>query len=97
MVGCNKEQLYALVDAEAGILIYSLSKKRDLPPIQFKFDVNWLSNPELFPLMEKFWNKQCRARTTLDKIQQKLKLFQQFFKRWGFNLQGELRKKRAAN
>ena len=31
----------------------------------------------------------------LDKIQQKLKMFKQYFKGWGFNLQGELRKKRG--
>jgi hypothetical protein len=30
----------------------------------------------------------------LDRIQQKLKLLKQYFKGWGFNLQGELRKKR---
>jgi hypothetical protein len=30
----------------------------------------------------------------MDKIQQKLKLVKQFFKGWGFNLQGEMRKRR---
>ena len=30
----------------------------------------------------------------MDRIQQKLKLFKQYFKGWGFNLQGELRKQR---
>jgi len=45
--------------------------------------------------VEKIWNRQCRARSALDKIQQKLKLLKQYFKGWGFNLWGELRKKRA--
>jgi hypothetical protein len=31
---CNKEQLYALVDAEAGILIYSLFKKKPSKSLQ---------------------------------------------------------------
>lgn len=31
----------------------------------------------------------------MDKIQQKLKLLKQYFKGWGFNFQGELRKKRS--
>lgn len=31
----------------------------------------------------------------LDRIQQKLNLFKQYFKGWGFNFQGELRKKRC--
>jgi hypothetical protein len=64
--------------------------------IQFKFDLNWLSNPAFLVEVEKIWNKPCRARTTLDKILQKLKLLKQYFKGWGFNLQGELRKKKAS-
>jgi hypothetical protein len=39
----------------------------------------------------------CRAQIAFDKIQQKLKLIKPFFKGWGFNLQGELRKQRKAN
>jgi len=45
-------------------------------------------------LVEKNWSKPCRAKSALDKIQQKLKLFKQFFKGWGFSLQGELRRKK---
>jgi hypothetical protein len=63
--------------------------------IQFRFELSWLSNPEFIPAVEKIWAKPCRAKTTLDKIQQKLKMFKQYFKGWGFNLQGELRKLRA--
>lgn len=75
-------------------LIVSTGKKGSLPFIQFKFELGWLKNLEFFPLVEKIWRKPCRAKSALDKIQQKLKLFKQFFKGWGFNLQGELRKKR---
>lgn len=31
--------------------------------------------------------KPYKAKTPLDKIQQKLKLVEQYFKGWGFNLQ----------
>ena len=75
-------------------LIISSGKKVGMPFIQFKFDLNWFNNPEFYPLVVKIWNKPCRAKSSLDKIQQKLKLFKQYFKGWGFNLQGELRKKR---
>lgn len=75
-------------------LIISCGAPKNLPPIQFKFDLNWLNNSEFLPLVEKIWTKHCRAQTALDKIQQKLKLFKQYFKGWGFNLQGELRKKK---
>lgn len=73
-------------------LIVSTGQKVCLPFIQFKFDLSWFKNPEFFPLVDKIWNKNCRAKTTIDKIQQKLKLFKQYFKGWGFN-QWELRKK----
>jgi hypothetical protein len=43
--------------------------------------------------VKQIWEKPCRALSTLDKIQQKLKMIKQYFKGWGFNLQGELRKK----
>jgi ABC-type Fe3+-hydroxamate transport system substrate-binding protein len=43
----------------------------------------------------KIWGKPCNAKSTLDRIQQKLKLIKQYFKGWGFNLQGELRKQRT--
>ena len=56
--------------------------------------MNWLKKLDFFALAEKLWKIPCRARSTLDKIQQKLKLFKEYFKGWGFNLQGELRNKR---
>lgn len=62
--------------------------------IQFKFELNWLEYPDFLSAVEKIWTKPCRAKSSIDRIQQKLKLFKQYFKGWGFNLQGELRKKR---
>lgn len=75
-------------------LIISTRKSDCLPFIQFKFDLSWLKQPDFFVLVEQLWKKPCRAKSTLDRIQQKLKLFKQYFKGWGFNLQGELRKQR---
>jgi hypothetical protein len=80
--------------SDHNLLIVSSEKNDKLPFIEFKFDLSWLKNPEFFTLVEKMWAKPCRAKSALDRIQQKLKLFKQFFKGWGFNLQGELRKKR---
>jgi hypothetical protein len=57
------------------------SRKNDrLPFIDFKFDLSWLNNPEFFTLVENMWIKPCRTKSALDRIQQKLKLFEQFFK-----------------
>jgi hypothetical protein len=62
--------------------------------IQFRFELSWLKNPDFFSQVDRIWNKPCRAKTTIDKIQQKLKLVKQYFKGWGLNLQGTLRKLR---
>lgn len=78
-------------------LIVSTGNNESLPFIQFKFYLNWLKNLDFFALAEKLWKRPCRARSTLDKIQQKLKLFKEYFKGWGFNIQGELRKQRTMN
>lgn len=51
-------------------------------------------DPDFYRLVENIWLKPCKASSALDKIQQKLKMFKQYFKGWGFNLQGELSKKR---
>ena len=56
--------------------------------------IDLIYHPDFIPLVRKILFKPCRAKTALDKIQQKLKLFKQYFKGWGFNLQGELKKKK---
>lgn len=62
--------------------------------IQFHFELSWLKNPEFFTNVERIWNRPCMAKSTIDKIQPKLKLLKQYFKGWGLNLSGELRKLR---
>jgi hypothetical protein len=54
-----------------------------------------MDNPEFFQCVRKIWGKPCFAKSSLDRIQQKLKMIKKYFKRWGFNLQGELRKKES--
>lgn len=75
-------------------LILASGQHKNTKPIQFRFELSWLSNPEFIKAVEKIWLKPCRAKSALDRIQQKLKLLKQYFKGWGFNLQGELRKQR---
>lgn len=63
-------------------LIILTNSKSPTKTIQFRFELGWLKNPDFFIQVEKIWNKPCRAKTTLDKIQQKLKLLKQYFKGW---------------
>ena len=46
--------------------------------------------------MKEIWTAPCRAEVALDRIQIKLNKFKQYFKGWGFNIQGENRKLRAS-
>ena len=64
-------------------LIISTGVPRNRTNNQFKFDLSWLKNPEFYSLVDKIWSKPCKAKSALDKIQQKMKLIKQFFKGWG--------------
>jgi hypothetical protein len=77
-------------------LILSCGPNKNKKPLQFKFEQHWLTNPDFIQVVKKIWERPCRAKTSIDKIQQKLKLIKQYFKGWGLNLQSELRKKRAS-
>jgi len=76
-------------------LILSSGPCKTMKHIQSIFENSWLINPDFLPTVRKIWEKPCRVASALDKIQQKLKMLKRYFKGWGFNLQGELRKKRA--
>jgi hypothetical protein len=76
-------------------LILSCGQCQQLNYIQFKFELSWMDNPEFFQCVRKIWGKPCFAKSSLDRIQQKLKMIKKYFKGWGFNLQGELRKKES--
>lgn len=73
-------------------LVLLTDSKTPNKSIQFRFELSWLKNPDFFTQVERICNKPCNAKSTIDKIQQKLKLSKQYFKGWGLNLQGELRK-----
>ena len=49
------------------LILYSESYK--------PYELGWVNNPEFIVAVKKIWSKPCRAKTMLDKIQQKLKLF----------------------
>jgi len=62
--------------------------------ISFKFEISWLKDHDFKPLVARIWNKHSHASSALERIQKKLKLVKQYFKGWGFNRQGEQRKKK---
>jgi hypothetical protein len=76
--GCFPQALVRKLPREVSdhnLLIVSSGKNDRLPFTDFKFGLSWLKNSEFFTLVEKIWAKLCRAKSALDRIQQKLKLF----------------------
>ena len=65
--------------SDHNLVVMLTDSKAPTKSIQFIFELSWMKNPEFFTQVEKM---------------QKLKLFKQYFKGWGLNLQGELRKLR---
>jgi hypothetical protein len=64
------------------------------PQPSFVFEISWLKHPDFKQIIGRIWNKPCRAKSTLDKIQQKLKLCKQYHKGWDWNLKGVKKKRR---
>jgi hypothetical protein len=75
-------------------LVISLNINQPLRNLNFRFELSWLKHPDFLQKTQEIWDRRCHAETTFDKIQSKLKRFKQYFKGWGFNLQGENRKKK---
>jgi hypothetical protein len=48
----------------------------------FHFEIGWLSHLKFLEHIERIWGKPCRTKSSLDKVQQKLKLCKQFLKGW---------------
>lgn len=63
--------------------------------LEFRFETAWLSHPDFIEKVQEIWNKNGHAESALDRIQTKLKRFKQYFKGWGFNLQGARRKRKS--
>jgi hypothetical protein len=75
-------------------LVISLNINQPLRNLSFRFELSWLKHPDFLQKTQEIWDRRCHAETAFDKIQSKLKRFKQYFKWWGFNLQGENRKKK---
>jgi hypothetical protein len=60
----------------------------------FKFDLSWLKNKEFLPKVAEIWEKPVNSSDPIDVLNIKLKRFKMFFKGWGSNLFGHLKKKK---
>jgi len=76
-------------------LILSPASNPPQRKIPFRFETSWLKQPDFMEKVKNLWELPCHAESAMDRIQSKLKRFKQYFKGWGFNIQGENRRMRA--
>lgn len=65
-----------------------------LSHLSFRFETAWLIQPDFKEITKTIWDKPCHAESAFDRIQIKLKRFKQYYKGWGFNIQGARRKRK---
>jgi hypothetical protein len=58
----------------------------------FKFDTAWLKNDEFLPKVESIWKQQVNSSDPIDVLNIKLKRFKKYFKGWGSNVFGHMKK-----
>jgi len=75
-------------------LILSSDTNQPLRNLSFKLETSWIKHPDFLDKVREIWQKSCFAMSTPDRIQAKLKRFKQIFKGWGFNIEGERRKRK---
>jgi hypothetical protein len=61
----------------------------------FKFDTIWLKNDEFLPKVESIWKQQVNSSDPIDVLNIKLKRFKKYFKGWGSNVFGHMKKRKV--
>jgi hypothetical protein len=59
-----------------------------------RFELNWLTHPELLPKVKELWLAPTRDTKVLDRVLFKLKKIRKFLKGWGFNIAGARKKRK---
>lgn len=68
---------------------------KPLNHLNFRFETAWIVQPDFKEKVKDIWEKPCHAMSAFDRIQVKLKRCKQYFKGWGFNIQGATKKEKA--
>jgi hypothetical protein len=62
---------------------------------EFKFDTTWLQNEEFLERVSEIWLRPVNSSDPIDVLNIKLKSVKKYFKGWGSNLFGHMKKKKA--
>ena len=76
------------------LIVDSNDNKKKIKEKKFRFDINWLKNPDFLPLVRKIWEKPVRGNDSIDTFNIKIKRIKKFFKGWGSNLFGHNKKRK---
>lgn len=75
-------------------IILTTCGNRPKKKLEFRFELSWLNQPDFLENVDRIWKEPTRDTNSLDKVQFKLKKIKKFFKGWGFNLAGSVKKKK---
>ena len=75
-------------------LILTTEENKQVNKHSFSFELSWLKHPDFLTYVQELWSKPCHASSALGLVHNKLKRFKQYFKGWGFNIQGQQKKRK---
>ena len=75
-------------------LILTTEENKHLSKLSFSFELSWLKHPNFLTTVQELWSKPYHASSAIGLVQNKLKRFKQYFKGWGFNIQGQQKKRK---
>ncbi|AQK46104.1 hypothetical protein ZEAMMB73_Zm00001d026294 [Zea mays] len=92
----NENVLKKFDPDDFNIIRYSREKNK-MGPVHKHTDAfnDLIQYHELHEIVDNIWSKPCKAKSALDKIQQKLKLCKQYLKGWDWNMKGQKKKRKA--
>ena len=80
--------------SDHNLLILTTEENKHLSKLSFSFELSWLKHPNFLTTVQELWSKPYHASSAIGLVQNKLKRFKQYFKGWGFNIQGQQKKRK---
>lgn len=75
-------------------LILNTAMQAPVKYLSFHFELSWLKQPEFKEAVRKLWLEPTKDKDILSNFLFKLKKFKKYFKGWGFNQAGQMKKRK---
>lgn len=76
------------------LLSSDIPKSRPKKKREFRFELSWFADDNFLPLAKKIWEQPVNSTDPIEILNVKLKRFKKFFKGWGSNRFGHMRKRK---